>query len=311
MIATTGGAHSTGVAAAQRQLRLGIAPIGWTNDDWPELGGDIPFERCVREMAEAGYEGCEVGGKFPRDPVTLRAALSPLGLAVASAWISLHFTEPGRERDTELAFVAHADFLAAMGARVVVVCESGGGVQQLDAPVSAARPIFGAGAWAALVDGLHRIGELARERGLAVVYHPHMGTGIQTSEEVDRLMTATDPELVSLLVDSGHARFAGDDPVAILRRHAPRVKHIHLKDLREPVARRALEQGWSFERAVRAGVFTVPGDGTIDMRAFLAAVGDVGYSGWLVVEAEQDPKLAPPLEYARKGRAFLREAIGR
>jgi inosose dehydratase len=290
---------------------VGIAPIGWTNDDWPELGGEIPFERCVREMAEAGYAGCELGGKFPRDPAALRAALEPLGLEVASAWISLHFTEEGRERETLAALATHADLLATMGAKVVVVCECGGSVQQKPLPVSAARPRFDAVAWRRLVDGLHRAGELARARGLDVVYHPHMGTGIQSAEEIDRLMASTAPALVSLLADSGHARFAGDDPEAILRRHASRVKHVHLKDVRDAVAERALAEGWSFERAVREGVFTVPGDGAVDMRGFLGAVAEIGYTGWLVVEAEQDPAKAPPLQYARMGREFVREVTGR
>jgi inosose dehydratase len=138
-----------------------------------------------------------------------------------------------------------------------------------------------------------------------------MGTGIQQAEEIDRLMAATDPALVSLLADSGHASFAGDDPVAILRRHARRVKHVHLKDVRGAVARRAHEEGWSFERSVREGVFTVPGDGSVDMKGFLDAVVESGYSGWLVVEAEQDPAKAPPLEYAKRGRDFVRGVIGR
>jgi inosose dehydratase len=304
-------ARSNAVTDDTRIVRIGIAPIGWTNDDWPELGGDIPFERCVLEMAAAGYAGCELGGKFPRDPAALLGALAPLGLEVASAWISLYFTEDGRERETLEAFAAHADRLAAVGAKVVVVCECGGGVQRRPLPVSSARPRFDDAAWRRLVDGLHRVGEIARARGLDVVYHPHMGTGIQTAEEIDRLMASTDVSRVSLLVDSGHASFAGDDPVAILRRHAPRVKHVHLKDVRGTVAARAIEEGWSFERAVREGVFTVPGDGSVDMRAFLGAVEIVGYSGWLVVEAEQDPAKAPPLEYARMGREFVREATGR
>jgi inosose dehydratase len=310
MIAT-GEEGTPTVVESQATIRVGIAPIGWTNDDWPELGGGIPFERCIREMAEAGYAGCEVGGKFPRDPAILRAALSPLGLEVAAAWVSVHFTEAGRERESDAAFAAHADFLAAAGAAAVVVCDCGGAVQQRDLPVSAARPRFDAAQWRRLVDGLHRAGERARERGLRLVYHPHMGTGIQQADEIDRLMAATDPALVGLLADSGHASFAGDDPLEIVRRHPARIGHVHLKDVRGEVAARARAEDWSFERAVRAGVFTVPGDGAVDMRGFLDAVLAGGYRGWLVVEAEQDPALAPPLEYARMGREFVRGAIGR
>jgi inosose dehydratase len=295
----------------ERRVEMAIAPIGWTNDDWPGLGGEIPFEQCIREMAEAGYAGCELGGKFPREPEALRAALVPLGLRLASGWISLFFTDPEREAETLAAFADHAALLAAMGSKVVVVCECGGGVQQKSLPVSAARPRFDEGDWRRLVAGLHRIGATARDLGLRIAYHHHMGTGIQSAAEVDRLMAATDPALVSLLVDSGHFTFAGEDPVAVLRRHAARVGHVHLKDVRAEVAKTAIRAGWSFEQSVRAGVFTVPGDGDVDMRRFLDEVAKSSYDGWLVVEAEQDPAKAPPLEYAKKGREFVREVTGR
>jgi len=291
-------------------VRIGIAPIGWTNDDWPDLGGDIPLERCLSEMAEAGYEGCEVGGKFPRDPETLRSLLAPRGLQVASGWLSLWFTDPARRDETIAAYRDHCAFLRAMGASVVVVCECGRSVQQTPLPVSAARPRFDEAEWQRLVDGLHRIGELAREEGMTNVYHPHMGTGVQSADDVGRLMASTDPALVSLLLDTGHATFDGHDPRAIIRAHAPRIRHVHLKDVRGAVAREAIEQEWSFERAVRAGVFTVPGDGDVDMQGVVADLNAAGYSGWMVVEAEQDPHVANPLRYAAMGRVFLNQELG-
>jgi inosose dehydratase len=290
--------------------KIGIAPIGWTNDDWPELGGEIPLERCLAEMAEAGYEGCEVGGKFPRDAARLRDILRPYGLQVASGWLTLLFTEAGRERETIEAYRAHCSFLREMGASVVVVCECGGAVQQQPLPVSDARPQFDDAQWRSLVDGLHQIGEIGRAQGMTNVYHPHMGTGIQSAADIDRLMGDTKPELVSLLLDTGHSTFDGHDPRAVLNRHASRIRHVHLKDVRREVAKEALRDGWSFERAVRAGVFTVPGDGDVDMRGVLGDLMDSDYSGWLVVEAEQDPRLAPPLEYAKLGREFIRQAVG-
>ena len=288
-------------------VRVGIAPIGWTNDDWPELGGDIPLERCLREMAEAGYEGCELGGKFPRQPDQLRKTLAPFGLEVASGWLSTWFTEPGREAETLDAYRAHCELLRAAGASVVVVAECGRSVQQSPQPVSDARPRFANGDWQRLIDGLHEIGEIARSVNMTNVYHPHMGTGIQSEEDVDRLMVSTDAALVSLLLDTGHATFDGHDPRALARRHAARIRHVHLKDVRAEVAQRARDERWSFERAVRAGVFTVPGDGDVDMRGVLGDLSAANYSGWLVVEAEQDPRVAPPLLYARKGREFLKE----
>ena len=291
-------------------VRVGIAPIGWTNDDWPDLGGDVTLEQCLTEMAEAGYEGCEVGGKFPREPERLRAILEPYALDVASGWLSLWFTDPAREEETIEAYRAHCRFLREMGASVVVVCECGRSVQAGPLAVSASRPHFDDAEWQRLVDGLHRIGEIAREEGMTNVYHPHMGTGIQSREDVDCLMSATEPALVSLLLDTGHATFDGHDPRGIVNAHSARIRHVHLKDVRIRVAQQALAGGWSFERSVRAGVFTVPGDGDVDMRGVVADLRAAGYSGWMVVEAEQDPHVANPLQYARMGREYLRQELG-
>ena len=291
-------------------VRIGIAPIGWTNDDWPELGGDIPLEQCLEEMAQAGYEGCELGGKFPRDPELLHETLVPFGLSIASGWLSVWFTDENRIEETINAYRAHCALLKAMRASVVVICECGGAVQQKSLPVSAARPRFDEEAWRLLVGGLHRIGEIGRAEGMTNVYHPHMGTGVQSAEDIDRLMSATDPDLVSLLLDTGHATFDGHDPADVIRNHGPRIRHVHLKDVRSEIAREALMGGWSFEQAVRAGVFTVPGDGDVDMKGVLEDLAAVHYRGWMVVEAEQDPRLAPPLEYAKMGREFIRSASG-
>lgn len=292
------------------QVKVGIAPIGWTNDDWPDLGGDIPLEQCLSEMAEAGYAGCEVGGKFPRNPEQLRRILHPHALQVASGWFSLWFTEAGRRDETIAAYREHCRFLRAMEASVVVVCECGRSVQQGPLPVSGARPRFDDAEWKQLVDGLHRIGKIAADEGMTNVYHSHMGTGIQSLDDIDRLMADTEPALVALLLDTGHSTFDGHDPREVIRAHAARIRHVHLKDVRGNVAREAIEQGWSFEQAVRAGVFTVPGDGDVDMQGVVEDLKEAGYSGWMVVEAEQDPHIANPLQYAKMGREFLRRAVG-
>ena len=291
-------------------VRVGIAPIGWTNDDWPDLGGEIPLEQCLAEMADAGYEGCEVGGKFPRDPEQLHRLLAPFSLQIASGWLSLWFTNAARDAETIDAYREHCGFLRAMGASVVVVAECGRCVQQGPLALSADRPRFDETEWNRLVDGLHRIGVIAREAGMTNVYHPHVGTGIQSAEDVDRLMDATDPALVSLLLDTGHATLDGHDPRGVIRKHAARIRHVHLKDVRGAVANEAIASRWSFERAVRAGVFTVPGDGDVDMRGVVADLDKAGYSGWMVVEAEQDPRVANPLRYARMGRQFLKQELG-
>ena len=292
------------------EVKLGIAPIGWTNDDMPELGGDIPFEQCIDEMALAGFEGCEIGNKFPRDPRILKKALSLRNLSVASGWFSTFFTT-NRAEETINNFIKHRDFLFEMGAKVIVVSESGKSVQgKMDTPLHANKPIFSDEEWKKMVEGLHELGKLANDKNMKIVFHHHMGTGVQTPEEIDKLMELTDPELVSLLVDTGHIVFAGGDPVKLIKKYGKRVKHVHFKDIREKIMRKTFEEDMSFLEAVKAGVFTVPGDGMIDFSPIIDALNEIDYKGWIIVEAEQDPKMAPPLEYALKARKYLREKIG-
>jgi inosose dehydratase len=123
-------------------------------------------------------------------------------------------------------------------------------------------------------------------------------------------MASTDPGLVHLLLDTGHLAFAGDDPVAAARDHAHRIKHVHLKDIRPQVVSKVREEDLSFQTGIEEGVFTVPGDGALDFVPVLEALGAANYKGWLVVEAEQDPAKANPLEYAIKARTYLRKVLG-
>lgn len=295
-----------------RKVKLGIAPIGWTNDDMPELGGDIPFERCVAEMAEAGFQGTEVGGKYPKDPATLRAALAPLGLEVASQWFSAFFTTRP-QAETIQAFEKHLAFLKAAGARVIVISEQGHGIQgQMDTPLFDRKPVLDDDGWARLVAGLEAMGRIAAAHGMKIVYHHHMGTVVQTAAEIDRLMTATDPALVWLLLDTGHIYYSdgGTSPLEVLRKHGKRIAHVHLKDIRDPVKRRVIDGKLSFLQSVKEGAFTVPGDGNVDFPPVLAELARIGYEGWMVVEAEQDPAKANPLEYAKKARSYIKQVTG-
>ncbi len=289
------------------EVKLGIAPIAWTNDDMPELGGDIPFEQCIDEMALAGFEGCEVGNKFPRDPATLKKYLGLRNLKIASAWFSSFFTVNEAEKTIER-FVKHRDFLHAMGSKVIVVSESGRSVQgKIETPLHSNKPVFSEEEWEKLVNGLHELGKLAAEKDMKIVYHHHMGTGVQTFEEITKLMELTDPKLVSLLVDTGHMVFAGGDPVELIKKFGDRVKHVHFKDIRKEIMKKSIQEDMSFLKSVKLGVFTVPGDGMIDFVPIINALNNIDYKGWIIVEAEQDPKMAPPLEYAKKAREYLRE----
>ncbi len=290
---------------------LGIAPIGWCNDDMPELGGENTFRQIVSEMALAGFSGTEIGNKYPKDPKELKRELDLRGLRVASRWFSSFLLDQPYEQ-VEADFVHELEFLAAVGARRVNVSEQSRSIQgQMDTPVLGDRkPVMSEAEWARFTDGLNKLGKVALERGIKLCYHHHMGTVVQSAQETDRLMAQTDPKYVFLCYDTGHFTFAGENPLLMLDKYAGRVGHVHLKDMRPEVVERVKAEGWSFLKAVREGAFTVPNDGAVDFDPILEKLSKAKYEGWLLVEAEQDPALANPLEYAVKARAYIREHTG-
>jgi inosose dehydratase len=292
------------------QVRLGVTPTLWWNDDFPNIDIGIPFGQCVSEMALAGFQGCSIGHKYPADPAVLKSALDLRGLQVSEPWVSTYFTINDMEQQTVASFEDRLAFLKAMGGTDIVVAEFGGSSHLQPIALFANRPVFTDQQWDCLAGGLNRLGKIAASAGMRLCYHHHMGTGVMTRADVDRLMETTDPGLVHLLLDTGHLVFAGDDPLAAARAHADRIKHVHLKDIRPQVLATVVQQNLSFADAIQAGVFTVPGDGAIDFVPILQALADAGFEGWLVVEAEQDPAKANPLEYALKARAYLREVLG-
>jgi len=294
----------------RNKVYLGITPTGWTNDDMPGLGDDIPFEQCVSEMALAGFEGCSVGHKYPKDPEVLKRELGLRGLRVSEPWASTLFTVAEMEDRTVENFRQQMAFIKKMGGTDVVVAELGHAVHQQPVYVLANKPIFSDEQWGRMVEGLNRLGRMAAEEDMRLCYHHHMGTGVQTRAEVDRLMNDTDPEVVHLLFDTGHLYWAGDDPLDMARAYADRIKHVHLKDIRKDVLDHCMERKMSFLESVIEGAFTVPGDGVIDFEPIFRTLADAGYEGWLIVEAEQDPHKANPLEYAKKARAYLRQVTG-
>jgi inosose dehydratase len=289
---------------------LGITPTVWTNDDLPTLGDDISFEQCVSEMALAGFQGCSVGHKYPRDPKVLKPALELRGLRVSEPWASTYFTVAGMEERTFNSFREQMAFIKAMGGSEIVVAELGNAVHQQPISLLPNKPVMTQEQWSRLSTGLNRLGKVANDDGMRLCYHHHMGTVVQTRAEVDRLLEMTDPALVNLLLDTGHLHWSGDDPLALARDHAKRIKHVHLKDIRDKIKDQAAKNNWSFLEAVMEGVFTVPGDGDIDFKPILESLSSSGFEGWLVVEAEQDAKKAHPLTYAKKARSYLRDIIG-
>ena len=294
------------------RISLGIAPIGWCNDDMPELGGENTFRQIVSEMALAGFTGCEIGNKYPKDAAELKRELDLRNMRIASRWFSSFLLT--RPLETVAAdFTRELDFLAAVGASRINVSEQSWSIQgKTDVPIltGGRKHVMDDAEWDRLANGLNELGKIADARGFKLCFHHHMGTVVQTADETDRLMRMTDPRYVWLCYDTGHFTFAGEDPLAMLKKYADRVGHVHLKDMRADVVKEAAAQGWSFLTAVRNGAFTVPGDGCVDFDPIFALLADSGYEGWLLVEAEQDPAKANPLEYAQKARKFIREHTG-
>lgn len=294
----------------KKKIKLGIAPIAWTNDDMPDLGAENTFEQCVSEMALAGFTGCEVGNKYPKDTEILKKALDIRGLTIANQWFSSFvLTKPMEEVEKD--FIAQCNFLKAMGAKVIGASEQSYSIQgQMNTPVFDGKYVMSDREWDKFAKGMNRLGEIANGMGINLVFHHHMGTVVQSAEEVDRMMETTDPDKFSLLFDSGHLAYCGADYIEVLKKHAARVKHVHLKDIRKDVVDKVKKEKLSFLQGVREGAFTVPGDGCIDFSPIFDILDKNGYEGWMIVEAEQDPAKANPFEYALKARKYIADKAG-
>lgn len=286
-------------------VRIGANPIGWSNDDMRALGGDTPLEVCLAEAKEAGFEGMELGHKFPREPKALREALCPFGLALVSGWYSAELLR--RDAEEEMRYLRpHLDLLRALGCNVLVFAETSNAIHGDRGKPLNERPVLAAGEWTQFGQRMTDVADRTLAEGVRLVYHHHMGTVVESEAEVDTLMASTGPS-VHLLLDIGHATFAGADAAALARRYRARISHVHAKDVRPDVMRAAQAQRLSFLDAVIAGVFTVPGNGCVD---YPAVFGELpGYAGWVVVEAEQDPAQAHPLTYAKLGYRNLRRYL--
>ena len=287
--------------------KLGIAPIAWSNDDLPELGGDTSLETCLSEARQAGFSGVESGGKFHKTSEELGPVLEAHGLRLVSGWYSgtLLDADLGAEKEQ---VAAQLRLFRDLGASVLVYGETAGTIQsQRNAPI-ATRRVLSDGEMTAYGSKLTRFAEFCAGEGVRLSFHHHMGTAVESEGDVDRLMAVTG-DAVGLLYDTGHLTFAGADVLRVLDKHGRRVNHVHAKDVRGPIAAGLARDRESFLDAVLKGVYTVPGDGMVNFGAVAERLAGIGYEGWFVVEAEQDPAKAPPLEYARIGHAALTQAL--
>ena len=293
-------------------ILYGTNPIAWSNDDDRNLGAHITLDQCLDETAEIGFDGIEKGHKFPQEPAALKAVLEPRKLLYVSGWHSLNLLVNPVEEEKK-AMQPALDLLKAMGSKVIIVCETSNAIHgDNDKPLSE-RPVLEEARWEEFGAGVEALAEYAAAQGIALVYHHHMGTVVQSEDEIDLLMQHTGPH-AKLLLDTGHCLFGGGDPERVAKKHMGRVGHIHAKNVRPAIATEVRDQSLSFLEGVRRGVFTVPGDvdGGVDFVPVLKVAADKAYQGWLVIEAEQDPDIRNPYEYQSLGlkslKSFAREA---
>jgi inosose dehydratase len=295
---------------------LGIHPTCWTNDDFQEIGNDTPYQVILDQTVQAGFAGGSTGHNYPSHLPSLLQAVNSRKLRIAATWAGTSFTTGVDLDATFSAFTSQVAFLQAVGARDVVVAELANAVNQIRTKaVLTDRPILNEAQWYLLTTQLNRAGQYAANLGMQLSYHPHVGTGVMTIEETVRLLEDTNPDYVGLCLDTAHLRYGGcsqNDLVELTRKYATRIKHVHLKNVRAAVLPVAVSRKYSFYQAIQQGIFTVPGDpaGELNLGRILQILKEVSYDRWMIIEAEQNPANANPLEYAQMARAFLREHLG-
>ncbi|WP_105430987.1 MULTISPECIES: myo-inosose-2 dehydratase [Neorhizobium] len=287
-------------------ILYGTNPIAWSNDDDRSLGAHISLDQCLDETAKIGFDGIEKGHKFPQEPAALKAVLEPRGLRYVSGWHSLNLLVNSVE-DEKRAMQPALDLLKAMGSKVIIVCETSNAIHGDDGKAVNDRPKLPDNEWKSFGAGVEALAEFAAGQGVTLVYHHHMGTIVESEDEIDRLMAHTGP-YAKLLLDTGHCLFGGGNPERAAKNHMARVGHIHAKNVRPDIAAQVRNEGLSFLEGVRRGVFTVPGDkeGGVSFPPVLKIAAEHGYEGWLVIEAEQDPDVRNPFEYQSMGLSSLK-----
>lgn len=277
----------------------------------PEMGAENSFLQTISEIALTGYVGTEIGCQFPRDPAILNKEFGRRGISAITGWISTYLNELPMWQN-ERAFVDHMNFLKSIGATIINTSDQSFSIQhQWNTPLSN-KKVLNDDEWEVLTKGLDHLGKIAYDSGMKIVYHHHMTTTVQKTDEIDRMLAMTDPKYVSMIYDTGHLTFSGEDPIEILKKHHDRIGHVHLKNVRKPAMDKCYAENKSFLRSIPEGVFTVPGDpeGCVDFPTVFKLLDEYNYEGWLVVEAEQDPAIANPLEYApRSGGQFIDMSI--
>lgn len=286
-------------------IRWGVSPIAWANDDMPELGGDTTLDDLLTDVKEIGFEGVELGNKFPRDAATLKPIMESYGVEIIGGWYSSNLLF--HEADAEIAAMAgHMALLKAMGSTVFVLAETSNATHgDRDGGRLDTHPFLTDDEWTVFGQRLNAVAAYVNAQGLRFAYHHHLGTAVETKAELERFFEVTGDH-VGLVLDSGHATYGGIDPVEVVNTHPERVNHVHCKDVRTGRHTQFYQAGQSFLNGVVGGMFTTPGDGDYDFAPFMQSLKGMDYSGWIVIEAEQDPAVADPRTYNQAGLDTLK-----
>ena len=285
------------------KAKLGIAPIAWWNDDLAELSDDVTLEECLRQASVAGFTGMETGRRFPMNMDQLGPILARYGISVCGGWFSGLLLDGDIEQEKDRVR-AQMDFFIAAKAPCIVYGETARSIQGVRSAPLATEPKLSEDEIKAYGRKMTAFAEWCADEAMPIAYHHHMAAAIETEPELDLLM-ANSGEALPLLFDAGHMAFAGGDVLRVIDKHHARISHVHTKDVRRSVIDALDRTRESFLDAVVKGAFTVPGDGSLDFAAIVSRLASYGYEGWFVVEAEQDPKVSPPLDMARKGHKEL------
>lgn len=290
-------------------IRYGTNPIAWSNDDDHSIGAHLSLEDCLSDCRKIGFDGIEKGHKMPSDGPALKAALAEYGLRFIGGWHSTNILAQGAMIEAEKAAMdVHIAMSKAAGSDVLIVCECSNSVHGNDQVAVNDRPVLTDPEWGRFMDGINALASYAAAQGMRFCYHHHMGTCVESRDDIDRFMAAAGPDVL-LLLDTGHCLFGGADPAEVAHKYMHRVGHIHCKNIRREVMNQVRSEGLSFIEGVRRGAFTVPGDpeGCVDFAPVLQVAAEHGYQGWLVIEAEQDSATRNPLHYQGMGHKALRQ----
>lgn len=281
-------------------IRLGISPTLWQ-------GQQFSFDDCCRDMRAAGFSGCELREEF-NSRSDLKKDLNDHGLTISTAMFATYFTVSGKQEETLEKFDAHCRLLESLGSNIVVITESGHSIYHSQRPIFSSSVSFDHQQWLGLFNGINKLISIANNYGLKIAYYPHMGTGVQTDLQIKFLMQHTPKEL-SLVFDPGQLFLAGVGINKLLEDYAYRISHIYLKDVNYSVFKAAMENNHSYLQAVKNGIFTIPGEGCMNLSKLINWLRSDSYSGWVVLESGLALNETNALQQAKLGREFIKTEL--